>query len=240
MPIRAVIFDFNGVLVDDEHVHFELFRETLAAEGIVLDEATYHDRYLGFDDQGCFWNALRDNGRDPSDTLINDLIARKAVRYAEVAETGLSFFPHAAETLTNLATNRPVAICSGALRAEIEYALKRLEVRHLVHSITSAEDTDRCKPDPQGYLLALDRLRADHPDLLASECLVIEDSIAGLQAASVAGMIAVGVTHTYSRDELKIAKAVDVIEGLDRITADWVQSLPIAPLGLSKRAKGSA
>ena len=71
MPIRAVIFDFNGVLVDDEHVHFELFREVLASLGVPLDEAAYLDRYLGFDDRGAFSAALIDAGRDaprPSST----------------------------------------------------------------------------------------------------------------------------------------------------------------------------
>jgi len=227
MPILAVIFDFNGVLVDDEHVHFELFRETLAVEGINLDESTYHDRYLGYDDRGCFTAALNDNGRDAPVDLVDDLIARKAVRYAGAAETGVKFFPDAAESLGRLARNHPIAICSGALRAEIEYALNRLKIRDLVVSITSAEDTTCCKPDPQGYLIALDRLRFGHPHLLASECLVIEDSIAGIEAAKAAGMIPVGVTHTYSHDELIEAGAVDVIDGLGQVSAEWVASLAV-------------
>jgi beta-phosphoglucomutase len=225
MPIRAMIFDFNGVIVDDEHVHFELFREVLAAEGVTLDEATYHDRYLGYDDRGCFSAALIDAGRTAPDDLIRSLIDRKAARYAEVAETQLKFFPGAAEAIAGLSQGRPVAICSGALRAEIEYALERLKVFDRVASITSAEDTTRCKPDPEGYLIALDRLRADFPDLAANECLVIEDSLAGLAAASSAGMVPIGVTNTYSRDELNAAGAVNVVEGLGEITGGWVERL---------------
>ncbi|HEY2159213.1 MAG TPA: HAD family phosphatase [Isosphaeraceae bacterium] len=220
--IRAIVFDFNGVLVDDEHVHFELFREVLASLGVPLDEAAYLDRYLGFDDRGAFSAALIDAGRDAPPAFVDELIARKAARYAEVAEAGLKFFPSAAETLAGLAERYPVAICSGALRAEIEYALRRLKVRDRVHSITSAEDTERCKPDPEGYLIALDRLRANLPDLEPHQCLVIEDSLAGLEAARAAGMIAVGVTHTYRHDELERAGAAAVVGGLGAITPGWV------------------
>jgi beta-phosphoglucomutase len=225
MPIRAVIFDFNGVIVDDEHVHFELFREVLADEGISLVEATYHDRYLGYDDRGCFSAALLDAGRDAPDDLIQSLIDRKAARYAEVAETRLRFFPGAAEAIAGLAQGRPVAICSGALRAEIEYALKRLKVRNHIASITSAEDTTRCKPDPEGYLIALDRLRAVIPDLAATDCLVIEDSLAGLAAAATAGMVPIGVTNTYTAAELSAAGAVAVVDGMGAITVGWVERL---------------
>lgn len=224
-PIRAVIFDFNGVLVDDEHVHFELLREGLAAEGVALDESAYHDRYLGFDDRGAFAAALLDAGRDASADRIDALIARKAARYAEVAESGLKFFPSAAEALARLADAYPVAICSGALRAEIEYALRRLGVRDRVGSITSAEDTTACKPDPEGYRIALGRLRDDRPGLLAGECLVIEDSLAGLRAGRDAGMVAIGVAHTYTRDELIDAGAVAVADRLAEITPAWVDRL---------------
>jgi beta-phosphoglucomutase len=222
-PIRAVIFDFNGVLVDDEHVHFELFREVLAVEGIALDEAAYHDRYLGFDDRGCFSAVLIDSGRAAPTDLVDALIARKAIRYTEVAETSLRFFPSAAETVRALSEVYPVAICSGALRAEIEYALKRMGVRDCVASITSAEDTERCKPDPEGYLIALDRLRSGIPDLDSGSCLVIEDSLAGVAAARAAGMLAVGVTNTYSAEELKRAKSSIVINNLNQITLNLIE-----------------
>ena len=223
--IRAAIFDFNGVLVDDEHVHFELFREILAPEGVVLDESMYHERYLGYDDRGCFGAALVDADRSADRALIDALIAKKAERYAEVAETDLKFFPNATETVAALADAFPVAICSGALRAEIEYALKRLRVRDRVVSIVSAKDTTRCKPDPEGYLIALERLRARLPDLSAEECLAIEDSLAGVQAARSAGMVPIGVTHTYLRDDLLNAGAIAVVDGLTEITPEFLAKI---------------
>src|SRR5437868_10152960 len=155
MVIGAVIFDFNGVLVDDESVHCALFREVLAQEGVTITEQDYHERYLGYDDRGCFEAALRDAGELAAPARLDDLIARKARRYVAVAEQGLRFFPAAAETLQAVASRWPVAICSGALRSEIEFALRRLDCLDRVGAIISAEDTDQCKPDPAGYRLAL-------------------------------------------------------------------------------------
>src|SRR4051812_44503686 len=158
--IRAVIFDFNGVLLDDEHVHFELFREVLGQEGIALSARQYHEQFLGLDDRGCFEAALVEAGRETDGPQLDELVARKARRYAEVAADGLRFFPGAAECLATLARRWPLAINSGALRPEIELALDRLERRDQVVAIISAEDTTRCKPDPEGYLLALNGLRS--------------------------------------------------------------------------------
>ncbi|HEV3166122.1 MAG TPA: HAD family phosphatase, partial [Isosphaeraceae bacterium] len=124
--IRAVIFDFNGVLVDDEQVHFELLREILAQEGIALSEDQYHQEYLGYDDRGCFETALLRAGQVAGRARVNDLIARKAARYVSVASAGLRVFPGAAQCLATLHRRWPVAICSGALRGEIEFALNQM------------------------------------------------------------------------------------------------------------------
>ena len=157
--IQAVIFDFNGVLVDDEAVHFELFREVLAQEGVVITEQDYHERYLGYDDRGCFAAAWVMQGRHSTADGWMSSSQRKAQRYVEVAEQGLRYFPFAAETLATMASRWPVAICSGALRSEIEYALKRLNCRDHIIAIIAAEDAHKCKPDPAGYLQTLDALR---------------------------------------------------------------------------------
>ena len=98
----------------------------------------------------------------------------------------------------------PLGIYSGALRPEIDWALGRIGVLDRFSAIISAEQTTRCKPDPQGYTMAYEALR-DHPklkldDLDPGDCVVIEDSLAGLQAALGAGMCGVGVAQTYTID----------------------------------------
>jgi beta-phosphoglucomutase-like phosphatase (HAD superfamily) len=232
--ILAVIFDFNGVLVDDEHVHFELFREVLGEEGVAITARQYHEQYLGLDDRGCFEAALVEAGQAADGPRLDALIARKARRYVDVATAGLRYFPGAAACLTALAAHWPLAINSGALRPEIEFALDRLACRAQVAAIVSAEDTTRCKPDPQGYLLALDALRRHGrtkasataapalADLGPEQCVVVEDSLAGVASAKGAGMWAVGITHTYAAEALREAGADAVIDSLEALTPDWI------------------
>ena len=224
--IRAVIFDFNGVLLDDEPVHFALFQEVLRQEGVFITEDDYHSRYLGLDDRACFEAALNDGGQTADQVRLDGLIARKAKRYFEVAAQGLRFFPGAADCLTSLARRFPLAINSGALRPEIEFALDQLGLRDQVAVIVSAEETSRCKPDPEGYTLAYrGLLRSAAPaDLAPHECLVVEDSLAGIESAKGAGMWAVGVPNTYDRAALLRAGADDVVDGLPALTPHWIAS----------------
>ena len=226
--IRAVVFDFNGVLVDDERVHFELLRDVLAEEGIAISEREYHDVYLGFDDRGCFETALIAAGRPAPPDWVEALIARKAGRYVEAAEAGLRIFPGASACLSMLADRWPIAICSGALRAEIRFALERMGVADRVGPIVSAEDTTNCKPDPEGYLLALAALRAPGgggpSDLREDECLVVEDSLAGIASARGAGMWALGVAHTYAPDEMRDAGAFAVLDAIAALTPAWLDA----------------
>ena len=230
-----MIFDFNGVLVDDESVHFALFQEVLAQEGVAITERDYHERYLGYDDRGCFDAALQDGGQQADRARLDDLIARKARRYVEVAEQGLRFFPAAAETLKAVASRWPVAINSGALRPEIEYALRRMGCLGSVSAIVSAEDTDKCKPDPEGYRLALEprcgprrgrRQRATaSPGLSPSACLVIEDSLAGIVSAKGAGMWAVGVATTYDADRSARPGPTTSSRRWRSSTPEWIEPL---------------
>ena len=224
--IRAVIFDFNGVLVDDEIVHFELFRDVLAEEGLGLTERQYHETYLGYDDRRCFEEVFKDSGQILAPERASALVARKGDRYVERAEGGLRYFPAAAECVEAMADRWPVAINSGALRGEIECALRRLGVLDRVSAIVSAEEALRCKPDPEGYLLALDALRSRHgEDVEAAHCLVLEDSLAGIQSAKGAGMWAVGVSNTYDAESLRGAGADAVIDGLEGFGPDAVERL---------------
>ena len=222
--IRAVIFDFNGVLVDDEHLHFAMFQEVLAEEGVDITEDDYHHKYLGLDDRGCFAAALDDGGQTSNEPRLDDLIARKAVRYAANAAKELNFFAEAAQTLERLGSVFPIAINSGALRPEIEFALGLIDRRRFVREIVSAEEVEHCKPHPQGYQMALEVLRREpgFGDLAPHECVVFEDSLAGVISAKGAGMHAVGVSNTYPTDELRASGADAVIDGLVGIDPAWI------------------
>lgn len=204
--LKAVIFDFNGVIVDDEPLHLELFRRVLDEEDIALTDEDYHAKYLGYDDRGCFTAALTDAGRvelAANPAFIAELIERKAGYYREAIEARFLLFPGAVELVKKLAAKYPMAIASGALRGEIEVVLDRGGIRECFKEIIASEDVAACKPDPEGYVRALAALNANvGGQIQPGECLVIEDSIAGIEAAKLAGMRCLAVTNSYKADEL--------------------------------------
>lgn len=212
MNLKAIIFDFNGVIVDDEPLHLELFRKVLQEEMIFLTDEDYHEKYLGFDDRGCFTAVLCDNSRTPdaaNETFIQELIERKAEYYRQAIQERMLLFPGVVDLVRRSAEQYPLAIASGALRSEIEFVLQRGEIRDCFQVIVAAEDVSECKPDPEGYLKALDQLNAAlNTEIQAHECLVIEDSLAGIEAAKAAGMRCVAVTNSYSSHELTAADAI--------------------------------
>lgn len=203
--LKAIIFDFNGVIVDDEPLHLELFRRVLGEEGIALSDEDYHAKYLGFDDRGCFTAALANAGRAElaaDAAVIAELIERKAGYYREAIESRMLLFPGAVELVKKLAAKYPLAIASGALRDEIEVVLRCGGIRECFGEIIASEDVTACKPDPEGYNKALAALNAGGVGIQPDECLVIEDSIAGIEAAKLAGMKCLAVTNSYKAGEL--------------------------------------
>ncbi|MGH9845373.1 MAG: HAD-IA family hydrolase, partial [Blastocatellia bacterium] len=209
--LRAIIFDFNGVIVDDEPLHLELFQVILAEERITLTDAEYHAKYLGFDDRGALTAALADAGRTADAGFIANLIERKAALYRDAIEERYRLFPGVVEMVRRLASKFPMAIASGALRSEIELVLARGGIRDCFQAIVAAEDVAACKPDPEGYVKALAALNSNGArSIQPGECLVIEDSVAGVEAAKRTGMRCLAVTNSYAAGELK--------------QADWVVS----------------
>ena len=186
MSARATFFDFNGVLVDDEHVHLEAFRDVLYPRGITVTERAYVERYLGFDDAGAFRAILVDHGERPTEELVRRLIEEKKPRYMARIEDGLSIFPGAKEIVERRAALGPVAIVSGALEHEIRFCLQRMGVLDKVAFIFDAVRSKASKPDPTGYLLALAELSKARN---AAGPVVIEDSLAGVTAAKRAAFV---------------------------------------------------
>jgi len=216
LPPPLVLYDFNGVIADDEPVHQRLSQDVLGAEGIGVTDADYHDVYLGYDDRGCFVEAFRRVGRPLTEDHLAGLIRKKAELYADYIEGHLVLFPGAVESVRAMAAQYPLAVVSGALRPEIERILKVAGIADRFRFVVASEDTERCKPDPEGYEIALRRWNAVAPagqTVAPERCVVIEDSIAGVAAAKAAGMRCVAVTHSYRADELTAADRV-----IDRMT----------------------
>lgn len=219
-PPDAVLLDFNGVLVDDEHLHLAAFNEVLAPLEVRMTDEAYAERYLGYDDRGAFEAVLADHGRAADPALIAQLIARKAAVYAQRAATELRVFPGAAALVAHLAARTPVGIVSGALRSEIEGALAVMGVRPNVALIVAAEDTAACKPDPEGYRTGLVRLAERFPSVRPAAVVAVEDSVAGIAAARGAQLTVVAVAHTYEPGVLARAGAHATVPTIADVTDD--------------------
>jgi HAD superfamily hydrolase (TIGR01509 family) len=208
--LTAIILDFDGVIADTEPLHFAGFRQTLAEIGISLTQSDYYANYLGFDDRGCFIAALTAHQRPIDPAILTQLMQRKAHAYLESVQDHLVIFPGVREFVREAAAAYPLAIASGALRHEIEVILEQAGLRKEFLHITSAEDVTRGKPDPQPFLQALEALnrqRHGRP-ITAGSCLVIEDSIPGIQGAQAAGMKVLAVANTHTIQDLHEAHAV--------------------------------
>ena len=208
--MRAVIFDFDGVIANSEPLHFEGLRRTLADIHIDLTEADYYANYLGFDDRGCILEALRVHERPMSDSLVQELMTKKAAAYLASIQDHLVIFPGVRDFVQEAATSVPLAIASGALRVEIELVLEQTGLRKAFCHITSAEDVVKGKPDPEPFLHALAGVNRAHPDMsvLPNACLVIEDSLPGIRAAKAAGMKVLAVANTHRGQDLHEAHAI--------------------------------
>ncbi len=219
--LRAILFDFNGVLVDDEPIHFELFRKVLAEEGIGLTEEDYYAHYLGFDDRDCLRAAFSAAGEALPPERLSELIERKADYYQErLRRQGFPAFPGGAELITEAGeAGMMLGAVSGALHGELAGGLEQLGVRSCFKVLVGAEDVAKSKPDPEGYRKGLEGLNV-LPPVPASpfeprEVVAIEDSPAGLEAAAACGLATLGIAQTYGREELAMAdRVVDSIAGL--------------------------
>jgi beta-phosphoglucomutase len=222
--IRAVIFDFDGVLANSEPLHFRAFRDVLADNGFALSEREYYARYLGFDDVGAFRAIAHDQGRPLSDPLLAAMVERKAEHLEALERDASVLFPGAREAIARMAALGPIAIASGALRAEILRVLDREALRHYFPVVVAAEDTPASKPDPAPYRLAVSTLAAHAGVRLApDECVALEDSRWGLVSATGAGLRTIGITHSYPADELGGPELV--IAHLNELTQDLLARL---------------
>jgi len=222
--LRAVIFDFNGIIVNDEPIHFRLFQRVLGEEGIALTEEDYYARYLGFDDRGAFIAGYREHQRPLTDAQLAELVERKAVYYQEAIRNHVEVFPGVKSLVASLAQTLPLAVASGALRHEIETILSTISLRSHFHAVVSAEDVSAGKPEPEIFVKALTALNSTldgNETIAAADCLVIEDSKEGVRGARRAGMKCLAVTNSHSAELL--GEATAVVNSLEQVTLDFLQ-----------------
>lgn len=210
--LRALIFDFDGVLVNSEPVILDLTQQMAAQEGWIVTPEEYYRDYLALDDRGIIEHLYRTHGRPLDAARRDELMAWKAGAYREIIQRGLPMFPGAAEFVRQAAVRYPLAIASGSLRSEIEHLLTLHGLRQAFKVLVAAEDCQRSKPEPEVFLKALESLRQlpelQPEKLRASECLAVEDAPGGILAAHRAGIPCLALAHTRPAAELNHAEWV--------------------------------
>jgi beta-phosphoglucomutase len=215
---EAVLFDFDGILVDSEPMHYRAFIEVLGPLGMGFPWKEYVETYMGFDDRDAFREAFRAKGIALDDANLAKLVAAKSRAFQDGLRNGVTAYPGAIPLIESLrAVDLPLALCSGALRSDIDPILARLGVARCFDAIVSADDVRRSKPDPESYALAFARLWERYAMLLTvpGKSIAVEDTPAGIRSARGAGLRVLAVTNSYGAVEL--ADADWIVESLESV-----------------------
>ena len=224
--IRAIVFDFDGVLADSEPLHLRAYQQVLARFHVTLSRDDYYANYLGYDDVGVFSQLTARHGLPVDEDGIRELIDEKTRVFDATIEASIDsggiLYPGAAACVELMASRYPLGIASGALRHEIEAILRGARLDRYFQFIVASGETLEGKPAPDPY-----RRAAELHAVAAGDCVAIEDSRWGIESAKSAGLPCVGITTTYSREHLTAADRV--IESLDEFTPELVDTLGREP-----------
>jgi HAD superfamily hydrolase (TIGR01509 family) len=215
VALRAAVFDFDGVLVDSEPLHYRALRDALRPEGVEISEEDYLQRLLAYDDREAIRLALEHHGESTDPGRRRRIEARKVEIFARLIPE-IPVFEGARDLVRSLEEEMPLAIASGARHDEVDAILRGVGLRDAFEAIVGAEDAPRTKPDPAPYLAAAQRLAERTPGLAPADCVAFEDSMAGIASALGAGMKVVGVAHSYPAQKLRAAhRVVDSLVGVN-------------------------
>ncbi len=214
----AIIFDFDGVILDSEPIHYEACCHVLKSLGITISYSEYMKKYLGFSDKDMFPRLLLNEGLSYSDREIKHLIQQKTRAYIHIIsnQNPLPLIVDFEQFIFKIAPKiNKIAICSGSSRSEIIAVLSKVRQGKLhayFDTIVTTEDVQSGKPSPEGYLLAAKRL-----NVAPGRCVVIEDTLHGVKAAKAAGMQVIGLTTSYDKHQFLIAD--NVVTGYRQLLA---------------------
>jgi beta-phosphoglucomutase len=220
--IKAILMDFNGVIIDDEPIQMQAYKEVLRAEGVEVTEESYLDS-LGMDEEAFVRNAYSIRGKKCGEKRMHELIKAKQAVWREKIEKELPLFDGIEGFIEKMAHEFALGIVSMAPREEIDLVLDQARLGKYFSIIVSAEAVQKCKPDPECFRLGFERIDTartsrGHLPMTHGECLVIEDSPPGIEGARRAGLPALGVTNTVDAEALRAAGAGAVTKDL----RDWM------------------
>jgi beta-phosphoglucomutase len=228
MQLQAVIFDFDGIVVDSEPLHHQAFERVLAPAGLGFSWDEYVADYLGFDDRDVFRERFKRAGASLEPLRMAAMMDDKARAFVDIVRAGgVAPYPGVVELITGLSGRLPIAICSGALQSDIDPILDILGLTGRFPVMVTADQVSVSKPDPESYRTAFARLAARFPDRVAdpARCVAIEDTPAGITAATGAGLRVVAVTNTYPAADLGTAhRIVDSLAAVEPALLDAVVS----------------
>jgi beta-phosphoglucomutase-like phosphatase (HAD superfamily) len=209
--LKAIIFDFDGVIADTEPLHLKAFQLTLKENGIELSDEEYFENYLAYDDKTLFKELLKDRNYERNEAQISELMNRKSEHFENVLKGNILVLEGVPEFISTISGKYPLAIGSGAIRSEIIDILESGGLGEHFEIIVSADEVINCKPDPEVFIEALRRLNnldSVSEEISPQECLVIEDSTSGIKAAHSAGMKCLAITNSYAAEKLSEAELI--------------------------------
>lgn len=202
MPLKVVLFDFNGVILDDESIHEQLIKDVMLSENVRITPEEFQKFGLGRSDRACFLDLFASRGRVLTSDAVAKLLAQKTRAYQQRirALEVLPLFEGVQSLIQSFQDSHiKLGIVSGAQRTEIEWVVEKANLSTAFDLIVSAEDISASKPSPEGYQTAIAQFNDRYPDLklCPQDCLALEDSFPGLEAARAAHIPVVGVAHMY-------------------------------------------
>lgn len=213
--IKAILFDMNGIIINDEHIHEMAFKETVKSFGIDLNHQTYLDCCAGKTDRLGYEEIAT---KFSTDLPVDDLLRQKSEMYLKLFPANKKDYPGVIDLIHSLAKDFVLALTSSSSREEVDLITKEFGIDHVFKITISAKDVNKGKPDPEPYLITVKKL-----GFKPNECVVIEDSLSGVLSAKSAGCYCIGVTTTHTKQDLINSDLI--VDSFSEINAQVIQCM---------------